>query len=249
MQIHTVLLTFLTALVYAQAQPFDVASIREVVTGVRELETFEASGARVEYRGYSVLALIAEAWNLRGDEVVLGPGVSRAFNSMMAAGRSAGIYNIAALAPNDAGPTRDESRLLLRSLLSTRFKLVFHREPREKAIYTLTVNGASKLKPNLSDGTCRVNASRTPEGQKLVATHCPMRTLIGNLFVDRPIYDETGLTSFYDFEITAALPFQSSDPAALSPFTAVRELGLKLEEARRSIDTIVIDSVEPPSEN
>jgi uncharacterized protein (TIGR03435 family) len=76
-----------------------------------------------------------------------------------------------------------------------------------------------------------------------------MRILIGNLFVDRPIYDETGLTGFYDFEVTSALPFQSSDPQAISPFSAVKELGLKLEAKQRQVDMIVIDHVEGPGEN
>jgi uncharacterized protein (TIGR03435 family) len=83
----------------------------------------------------------------------------------------------------------------------------------------------------------------------MVATHCPIQTLISNLFVSHPIYDQTGLTGFYDFDFTSALPFQTNDPEATTPFTAVKDLGLKLEMQRVPVDTLVIDHVEKPSEN
>ena len=168
---------------------------------------------------------------------------------MMAAGRSARVYEIAALAPACTSPTRDEFRLMLRSLLAARFKLVTHTEKRERDVYLLGTNGTPRLKPSSGDGPCRTTFSRTPEGQRIGATHCSIQTLIGNLFVDRPIYDETGLTGFYDFEITSALPFQTNDSQALTPFSAVKEFGLKLEGKRLPVDTIVIDHVEAPGEN
>jgi uncharacterized protein (TIGR03435 family) len=234
----------------SETPQFEVASIRETVNGVRVLGEFSSSGSRVEYYGFGIPALIAEAWKVRGDQVVLSPGVSRdAVIPMMAAGRSARIYEIAALAPQGATPTRDEFRLMLQSLLATRFKLATHTEKRDLSVYVLETNGTPKLKPSSGDGSCRAVARRTPEGQKIVATHCPIQTLMNNLFVDRPIYDETELTGFYDFESTAALPFQTNDPLATTPFSAVKELGLRLEAKRVSVDTIVIDHIEAPGEN
>jgi len=168
---------------------------------------------------------------------------------MMDAGRSARIYDIAALAPEGTAPTRDEFRVMLQSLLATRFKLATHTEKRDKDVYVLGTNGTPRFKPSSGDGPCHTTFSRTPEGQKIGATHCPMQTLISDLLVDRPIYDETGLTGFYDFEITAALPFQANDPQAITPFSAVKEFGLKLEAKRLPVDTIVIDHVEAPGEN
>lgn len=229
---------------------FEVASSRETVTGVRVLGGFNSSGARVEYHGFSIPALVAEAWNVRGDEVKLGPSEDPAkVYPMMSQGSSARIYEIAALAPDDITPTRDQFRPMLRQLLATRFKLTTHTEKRELAVYVLSANGTPRLKQSSGDGTCRMNASRTPEGQKIAATHCPIGSLSGGLFVDRPIYDETGLTGFYDFEFTSALPSQANDPQAVSPFSTVKDLGLKLEAKQRQVDTIVIDHVEAPDEN
>jgi uncharacterized protein (TIGR03435 family) len=237
---------------WAQGQPakFEVVSIHEIVDGVRNMGDVKLTGNRAEYLDFGVQSLAAEAWNVRGDQIVLGPDVDpKTVYPMMAPGRSAFIYNIAALAPEGTTPTRDEFRLMVQSMLATPFKLVTHTEKREKDVYVLSVNGTPKLKPSTGEGTCRVTASRTPEGQRQEAKYCPVRTLIGSLFVDRTVYDETGLTGFYDFESTSALPFQANDPQAITPFTAVKELGLKLEPKRIPVETIVIDHVESPGEN
>jgi hypothetical protein len=59
-------------------------------------------------------------------------------------------------------------------------------------------------------------------------THCPIRILIGILCVDRPIYDETRLTGFYDSEITSSYQSQTNDPQAITPRAVT---GLVLSEA------------------
>jgi uncharacterized protein (TIGR03435 family) len=234
----------------SHAPQFEVASIRETVDGVHVMGDFSSSGNRAEYHGFSIQMLIAEAWNIRGDQIALAPGVSpTTIYPMMAAGRSARIYEIVAAAPEGTAPTRDDFRLMLRGLLATRFKLATHTEKRELPVYVLETNGTPKLKVNSGDAPCHRTGGRTPEGQKISATHCPMQTLISNLLVDRPVYDETGLTGFYDFEFTSALPFQANDPEAITPFSAVKEFGLKLEAKKIPIDAMVIDRVEPPGEN
>ncbi len=229
---------------------FEVASIREMADGMRSIPEFKASGPRAEYYGFGIQMLVAEAWNVQGDQVTLGPGVSpNQVLPMMVAGRSTRIYHIMAQASDGTTPTRDEFRTMLKSLLATRFKLATHTEKRDKDVYVLKTNGTPKLKPNTGDGTCRVTASRTSAGQRMIATHCPVQTLIRNLFADRMVHDLTGLTGFYDFDFTSALPFQSNDPEATTPFTAVKDLGLKLETQRLTLDTLVIDHVEKPSDN
>jgi uncharacterized protein (TIGR03435 family) len=83
-------------------------------------------------------------------------------------------------------------------------------------------------------------------------------------FIGRPVYDKTGLTGMYDFNLkwtpdpggggsplgapppgAAPLPV---DPDAPTIYTAVQEqLGLKLENTRGPVDVVVIDRVERPS--
>jgi uncharacterized protein (TIGR03435 family) len=72
--------------------------------------------------------------------------------------------------------------------------------------------------------------------------------VIGQLFLSRPVYDATGLTGTYDFEITLAASAWNHDPDAITPFDAVQELGLRLKREQRFVDTLVIDHVERPAE-
>jgi uncharacterized protein (TIGR03435 family) len=84
--------------------------------------------------------------------------------------------------------------------------------------------------------------------------------------LDRPIIDKTGITGMFDFHLEFApdestpnlLPFPESDPRGSpgtttgpgpSIFTAVQQLGLKLEPAKGPGEFLVIDHVEKPSEN
>jgi uncharacterized protein (TIGR03435 family) len=83
-------------------------------------------------------------------------------------------------------------------------------------------------------------------------------------FTGRPVYDKTGLTGPYDFDLKWApepgggggplgAPPPGAPPIAVDPdapniYTAVQEqLGLKLESARGPVDVIVIDRIERPS--
>ena len=81
--------------------------------------------------------------------------------------------------------------------------------------------------------------------------------------VQRPVVDKTGLSGLYNVELSyTPTPDQllgplppGVDPAAIDPngpsiFTALEEqLGLKLEPQRASIDVIVIESIQRPTEN
>jgi uncharacterized protein (TIGR03435 family) len=71
------------------------------------------------------------------------------------------------------------------------------------------------------------------------------------------VFDRTGLTGFYDFEIEWALDNPGTlasdrsvpEVAGPSVFAAVQQLGLKLESSAAPLETLVIDHAEKPSEN
>jgi uncharacterized protein (TIGR03435 family) len=81
----------------------------------------------------------------------------------------------------------------------------------------------------------------------------------------RVVIDKTGLTGYYDFALTytptgdqfpqgppppGAPPPPPIDPDGPSFFTAIQEqLGLKLDNQRGPVDVMVIDSIQPPTEN
>jgi uncharacterized protein (TIGR03435 family) len=73
------------------------------------------------------------------------------------------------------------------------------------------------------------------------------------------VQDQTGLTGLYDIKLDYA-PMQASAPAAADEastpsgqpdiFTAIQEqLGLKLVPTKGSVEVLVIDHIERPSEN
>jgi uncharacterized protein (TIGR03435 family) len=95
----------------------------------------------------------------------------------------------------------------------------------------------------------------------------PMAQIVQLLaqFTGRPVYDKTGLTGLYDFELKWAPDSSGAGAAPLGPappgappvpvdpdapniYTAVQEqLGLKLESARGPVDVVVVDHIERPS--
>jgi uncharacterized protein (TIGR03435 family) len=72
----------------------------------------------------------------------------------------------------------------------------------------------------------------------------------------RPVVDKTGLTGKYDIDLhwtPDSLSASQAPPADASGpdiFTALQEqLGLKLNPAKAPVETLIIDHIEPPSEN
>jgi uncharacterized protein (TIGR03435 family) len=84
-------------------------------------------------------------------------------------------------------------------------------------------------------------------------------SLLQRSALERPVVDQTGLTSRYDFDLEfaidetlfgGALGKGPDDPAKPSLFAALQEqLGLKLEATRGPVSVLVIDHAERASEN
>jgi len=85
-----------------------------------------------------------------------------------------------------------------------------------------------------------------------LATKIDSRGLAGALqaIVGRPVLDHTGLSGFYDVNLTYVDDALAGDVTGPSIFTAVRdELGLKLDSTKVPVEMLVIDHIERPSEN
>lgn len=205
-------------------------------------------------KNYTLKLLIAAAWDLNPRAVSGGP-------SWM----DSDHYDIAALTPGGTRPSRSQQMDMLRSLISGRFQLQFHREQKEFSIYELSVaKGGSKLKESTASPTDPSNVVSTVYPQKLVM---PARNVTMDEFVsvlqrailDRPVVNKTGLTGRYDFDLEWApdetefggeIPAASSDAPSPPLFTAVQEqLGLRLEATRGPISTLVVDKAERPIPN
>jgi len=161
---------------------------------------------------------------------------------------------------------------MLQALLADRFKLTAHPENREHPIYALTI---AKNGPRLQ----ATRPDAVPPGLFKDVGGLVRRSLPGELtvqwmtmgalaqmltqYVDRLVVGKTGLTAHDDFNLAwtpdegapthpagaDANPMPAA-PAGPSIFTALQEqLGLKLEAQKGPVEVIVIDHVEPPSED
>ena len=117
--------------------------------------------------------------------------------------------------------------------------------------------GGSLILSNQTPTRCLALA--TPWHISLRETTMPHFTIRLTALLGRLVVDRTGLAGLYDLDLTFA-----PDPGTPPPMvngaplvidapalpTALRDqLGLKLETARAPVEVVVIDSVEPPTEN
>lgn len=157
-------------------------------------------------------------------------------------------------------------RLMLQSLLADRFQLKVHFTTKEIPAYALVVaRGGPKFKAVETDPFPPPQTGPHPAmhgprfgrtgPNQYTATEWDMRSFAGFLsnfdeVGHRVVVDETGLNGRYNFVLNDISPGPAPAESATSIFTALQEqLGLKLEERKSSVEVLVIDHVERPSEN
>jgi uncharacterized protein (TIGR03435 family) len=251
---------------HGQEPSFEVASVKVNTSGGPVWRIAAPTGTgRFEVTNAPVRMLILNAYGIPGFQLAGGPSWIDTIR-----------VDVIARAATTA--TRDEISRMVRGLLAERFNLAVHREQREMPVHTLVVaRDDRRLGPKLQASTtdcAAATASRTarpqlPSGQLLCTTSMSpasinaggmtmarlAQTLSG--IVGRVVTDETTLTGAYDLQLTFA-PEQARPPGALPPtdpdapsiFAALQEqLGLKLNTRRGMVEVLVIDRVEPPTEN
>lgn len=225
---------------------FDVASIREHAGPLSVEAELTISGTLVSMEGYNIRLLAEEAYGLKSYQLSFPPLPHREDIDDL-------FYDVIARAPGEGVLTQDRFREMLRTLLAERFKLIIHRETKDLPVYALVLDQKGlKLKENRTAEKCEALISPTLNGQKFAATGCAMSMLVRQLATyinDRPVVDKTGLTGAYDFIFLATPDYKTPRPDDISPFTAIRELGLKLEKQQAPIEMVVVDHVEKPTGN
>jgi len=255
----------------APTHSFEVVSIRENTTGwMREFQPTPRG-----FRATNLLLLIAIAAayppsgsSAYGPHSIIGiPDWARNVH-----------YDISATVPEaDLADWQNPQlqpgllRSMLQSMLRERFKFAAHRDTKVDSAYSLVVApGGPKLQP--TDPTKPHPPGRPlpwgdggtmgPEAadRTIHFYDMPLSSLAFLLsdLTPHPVQNDTGLTGRYDFvmqhpaNLTASTP-QPDSPSAPDPgptiFSAVAELGLKLVPAKRTVETLVIDHVEKPSDN
>jgi uncharacterized protein (TIGR03435 family) len=202
--------------------------------------------------------LIAFAYGLHAKQIVDAP-----------AWFGADLYDIEAKPDAEGRPNQKQMQTMVQKLLADRFKLTFHHDKRELAVYVISVAGGG---PKMTKSTSAPNdpsafffralGDLTVRNQ----TMKDFATWMQSGVMDKPVVDQTQLTDRYDFQLKwtpdesqfgqfrgtgAVVPPPTDDPKAPpSLYTAIQEqLGLKMGPAKFPDDVIVIDHVEKPTEN
>lgn len=165
-------------------------------------------------------------------------------------------FNINAITVNHAEVTTPQQfQQLILSLLQDRFQLKFHREQKESSVYWLELVKPGKPGPDLipSSPGSQPNMSTNSNGSRtsMKASNVSMADLAAALRrqAGRSVEDHTGLKGNFDFQIEWA-PEETPDSADPSLFTVLKEqLGLKLQPAKGTVETFIIDQIARPSAN
>ena len=240
---HRIFLTGLCAtLLLADPVTFDVASVkaRPEIVGNPGPEEMSAHPGSVRMRNVRLASAVIWAYELKLYQLACPNWVWNA------------RYDISAKASD--GTEVSVLRQMMQTLLSERLRLVSHRETKSMKCYLLTVG---KDGPKLHETAAEKFGV---EGDRF--THFLFKRISLAHFAEilwepfqTPMFDETGLTGFYDigYDLTPYLEKGRTtyDDQVAALFPAFREhLGLGFERTERPVERLVVDSVDKtPSEN
>ena len=245
MKYFCLVVIFATVAVSAQnsAPAFEVASVKRNDSASGNSSSRNL-GSRYTATNVTVIQMLRNAYGIQEFQIAGGPswaGIDR--------------FDIDATIP--AGSKPGDAQLMLQTLLADRFKLTFHREPRQASIYSLVVaKNGHKLTPGdrtkcPNTAGCGFNASPT----QIVGESVSMAQLAARLSrsIGIHVVDNTGLQGLFDLKLEWTVEDQFvGRGASASPtiFPAIQQqLGLRLESTRGPVETLVIDGVERPAEN
>jgi uncharacterized protein (TIGR03435 family) len=169
-------------------------------------------------------------------------------------------YEIIAKLPE--GAREDQIPAMLQRLLAVRFAMVAHWETKPRGVYALAVGKSGLHLKEAKETESRTGVSFPPQGHMEFkrATLAGFADTLSN-FLDRPVIDATGLQGRFDIALDvsvedlagmkkllsasgappdAAAGVAESD-APVSIFTAVQELGLKLESRTAPVRYLIVD--------
>ena len=233
---------------------FEVVSIKPADPSMRMVQMQLAPGGRFTASGVTLRLLLQRCYSVRDFQISGAPSWAGSDRYEINAKAEDGQRNI----------TPEQISMMLRGVLTDRFKLTFHRETKEGAVYFLVPGkGGPKLKESESSGEERSQQVRIGRGM-IDLKAASIENLVNQLSnqLGRPVIDKTGLTGLYDFKLEwtpdapvgPAIRGVDDAPPADAPgptvFTALQEtLGLKLETGKGPVEYLVIDKVEKPTEN
>jgi uncharacterized protein (TIGR03435 family) len=252
---------------YAQTSPqaFEAATIKHSNPNKPQAATIRSSQGRFEANSTTLKELIAIAYDLNFDisqQISGGPGwVNSDKFDVVARADEAALARLRTIPAEQQGEQR---RIMIEELLSDRFGLRIHREPKELTVYTLSIaNKGPRLKPGQLQANLPANVPQTRinvmgpgflEGHNAYVWQLAKTLSVQPEVAGRTVVDKTALTDKYDFTLKwmpeSPVDRQSTQVDLPSLFTALQDqLGLRLTSAKATVEVVIIDSAKPPSEN
>jgi uncharacterized protein (TIGR03435 family) len=244
----------------ADAKPsFEVSTIKPAKPG-RGFSLLVNRSGMMNTTGTSLSDLIKFAYDVHPRQITKGP-----------AWLETEKFDITAKPDTPGIPNGAQLKAMVQKMLTERFELAFHREQKELSVYAITIaKGGSKL--TKSESPANLPGFGMPPGRLMVqnATMEELAHVLQSNLLDQPVVDQTGLgATRYNLmlqytpdasqraQLAALGPGGAPPtPAATDPdappdlFTAFQQQGgLRLESTKASVDVLVIDKAEKPSDN
>ena len=223
------------------SETFDAVAVKRwnmerVMSGV------QVRGERLDAGAVTLRDLIADAY-----------GVSEQWITGTSDWMETERYNLQATAGRPA--TRSEFRTMLQNTLADRFHLIIHHEPKRMKAYALVVDkGGPKLTPTNE----AFHFTKPPPGQDFIELASTIPQLLSRMntghdqqVIGRPVVDRTGLAGQYHIALRAETQWVPGGGLKfdIDYFSALRELGLRLEPIEETFDRIVVESATRPTPN
>ena len=238
----------------AKLWSYDAVSVKPNKSGTDGLLTMRP-GDMYSGRNMRIINMVSQAYDIKQDLIFGMPDWTDGAH-----------YDVEAkMSPEDAKAfnklSREEKiatgKVLLRGILEERFHLKAHIETKQLPVYDLVMAKSGVKMGTATDGP---GGLLHFQDGLLADQGIEISTLVGQLtnLVHRLVIDKTGLKGRFDLTLEYApdrdAPAEPDNGLpqdnAPSIFTALEEqLGLKLQPDKGSVDTVVIDHVELPTEN
>ncbi len=243
------LVALLSSPIFGQSTPTPAFDLADVHASPKRSATNMAGGVvkngRYEIRNATMVDLIKTAYSTDAEKVFGGP-------SWLELDR----FEVIAKVPE--ATTADNAKLMLRTMLADRFKLAVHEDTRPIPTYVLSAGpGKPKMTEAAGPGAgCQGQPNQAQPGVIpmtvaickgiTMATLAEMLPRMGGIYFSTPlVVDQTGLKGMWDLELrwTNRALLAQAGADGISIFSAVENLGLKLELKELPSKTLVVDSV------
>lgn len=223
-----------------------MASVKRNLSGLSCTATL---GEQFSVCNITMRELLPFAYGLRDEAVIGSP-----------AWFGSDRFDIVAKQPKDT--PRATTALMLRSLLTSEFKLAVHEAQRPQEVYSLEVaKSGAGLKTAAGTEASECKPASADYVRHLICTNVTMADFAQNLqskippsLLDRPVVDRTEMSGSYDIDLAWVLKFDTNtgrptdDEGGITLFTAIAKLGLRLEPRKLPQPALVIDHAERHAE-